>query len=212
MACAICQTRRPRRFCPGVRGDICSVCCGTEREISVECPLDCPYLEEAHIHERRPPLDPEQVPNRDIRVSDEFLVSNQELCMFVGQVLGRSALETSGAVDSDVREALDGLIQTYRTLEKGVYYESIPPNPLAARIFRDVQAAAAEFRQEEPRRRGMSHTRDADVLGILVFFQRVALDRDNGRKRGRAFIATLRQFHSEAAAEEAPAPSPLILP
>jgi hypothetical protein len=195
-----------------VRGDICSVCCGTERELTVDCPLDCPYLEDAHKHERRPPLDPEQVPNRDIRVSDDFLVSNQELCMLLGQVLGRSAIETSGAVDSDVREALEGLIQTYRTLEKGLYYESIPPNPLAAQIFRDVQEALAEFRREEPRRTGMSRTRDTDVLGILVFFQRVGLDRDNGRKRGRAFIATLLQFHSEASGEEAPAPSPLILP
>jgi len=212
MACAICQTRRTRRFCPGVRGDICSICCGTEREVTVDCPLDCPYLEDAHRHERRPPLDPEQVPNRDIRVSEEFMVSNQELCMLLGRVLGRSALETSGAVDCDVQEALDGLIQTYRTLEKGVYYESIPPNSLAARIFRDVQEAVAEFRREEPRRTGMSHTRDADVLGILVFFQRVALDRANGRKRGRAFIATLSQFHSEASEDEAPAPSPLILP
>ncbi len=132
--------------------------------------------------------------------------------MLLGQVLGRSAIETSGAVDSDVREALEGLIQTYRTLEKGLYYESIPPNPLAAQIFRDVQEALAEFRREEPRRTGMSRTRDTDVLGILVFFQRVGLDRDNGRKRGRAFIATLLQFHSEASGEEAPAPSPLILP
>lgn len=213
MACAICQTRRARRFCPGVRGDICSICCGTEREVTVDCPLDCPYLEDAHKHERRLPLDTGQIPNRDIRVTDEFMISNQELCMFLGNVVGRAALETSGAVDTDVLEALEGLIQTYRTLEKGVYYESVPTNPLAARIFQQVQELVAEFRREEPRRTGMSRTRDAGVLGILVFLQRVGLDRANGRKRGRAFIATLQQFHSEAAEDEAPAPaSSLILP
>ena len=52
MPCAICQIRRPRRFCPGVRGDICSLCCGTEREVTVNCPLDCEYLQEARKHEK----------------------------------------------------------------------------------------------------------------------------------------------------------------
>ena len=44
MNCAICETRRPRRYCPGVRGEICAICCGTAREVTVDCPLDCPYL------------------------------------------------------------------------------------------------------------------------------------------------------------------------
>ena len=50
--CAICHTRRPRRYCPGVRGHICPVCCGTERENTVSCPLDCPYLREARVREK----------------------------------------------------------------------------------------------------------------------------------------------------------------
>ena len=33
----------------------------------------------------------------------------------------------------------------------------------------------------------MSETRDADVLGLLVFLQRLEFDRNNGRK-GRAFV------------------------
>ena len=47
-----------------------------------------------------------------------------------------AALDTPGAVDYDVREALEALIRTYRTLESGVYYESVPANPLAANIYR----------------------------------------------------------------------------
>ena len=48
MLCAICGVRKARRFCPGVRGNICTLCCGTEREVTVDCPLDCEYLQEAH--------------------------------------------------------------------------------------------------------------------------------------------------------------------
>src|SRR6185436_13590579 len=105
-------------------------------------------------------------------------------------VLGTS-LETSGAVDNDVREALEALIRTYRTLASGVYYESVPANPLAASIFRGTQNAVATFREREQQELGMSRTRDADILGILVFLQRIEYDRNNGRTRGRAFLHSL---------------------
>src|SRR6185295_15641952 len=99
MACAICETRRPRRFCPGVRGDICSICCGTEREVTVSCPLDCEYLQDARLHERPAPLDPQQLPNQDIRITDRFLREHQELLAYLSQVIGQAALDTPGAVD-----------------------------------------------------------------------------------------------------------------
>ena len=112
-----------------------------------------------------------------------------------------AAFATEGAVDFDVREALDSLIRTYRTLESGFVYESLPANPLAANIHRSVQAAVAEFRQREQQKYGMSRTRDADVLGVLVFLQRLEMERNNGRQRGRAFLDGLRGFYS--APEEA---------
>ena len=44
MACPICQKRKAKRFCPGKDESICPVCCGTEREVTIDCPGDCPYL------------------------------------------------------------------------------------------------------------------------------------------------------------------------
>ena len=177
MACAICETRRPRRFCPGVRGEICSICCGTEREITVSCPLDCEFLQEARRRDRPAPLDPAQIPNQDIQVTDRFLRDHEELLIFLSSTLVRAALETPGVVDADVREALDGLIRTFRTLQSGVLYESRPANALAANLYAAVQAALPQFRDEEQQRLGMSKTRDADILGILAFLQRIELDR-----------------------------------
>jgi hypothetical protein len=121
-------------------------------------------------------------------------------------------LETPGAIDFDVREALDGLVRTYRTLASGVYYESLPANPLAANIFHMTQEAAAEYRRRETQETGISHTRDTDVLGLLVFLQRIELDRNNGRRRGRAFVdLLLRAYAGEAEPSDPPASS-LILP
>lgn len=212
MACAICQTRRPRRFCPGVRGDICSICCGAEREVTVNCPFECEYLQEARRHDRPVALDPSRIPNRDIQLTDRFVEEHEHLVTALGLALLGSALDTPGAVDNDARDALDALIRTFRTLQSGVYYETVPTNPLAANIYRHTQAAAADFRQREQQETGVSRTRDVDVLGALVFLQRIELDRNNGRPRGRAFLDSLRAFYSAQAPPAAAPPSSLILP
>jgi hypothetical protein len=152
------------------------------------------------------------LPNPDIQLSHKFLHDNELLLIFIGRSIAKAALETSGAVDFDVREALDGLIRTYRTLQSGVYYESIPSNRVAATIFRLVQDAIALFRQEEPKRLGLSKTRDADVMGLLVFLQRLEMDRNNGRRRGRAFLAALGEYYSGDPDLPETMPSSLILP
>ena len=132
MTCAICRERRGRRFCPGVRGDICTLCCGTEREVTVDCPLDCEFLHQARRHDKPVTLDPERIPNRDIRVTNAVLDEHPQLLSFLGRTLLRAAMSTAGSVDLDVRDALEALVRTYRTLESGVYYETVPSNLLAA--------------------------------------------------------------------------------
>ena len=193
MLCAICQKRRPRRYCPGVRGDICPVCCGTEREVTVRCPSDCEYLMEARKHERTEGLDPATIPHRDIPISQRFLEEKSDLITELGGALAAAA-ERDGAVDSDAREALASLIQSYRTLQSGVIYENLPPNPIAANLYRVMQAAAAQFLTKERQAFGVSKTRDADVLRVLAFLDILALDRSNGRRYGRSFLDALLRF------------------
>jgi len=213
MACALCETRRPRRFCPGVRGDICTTCCGAEREVSVSCPLDCEYLLEARKHDKPPLIGPEQIPNRDITVTDRLLSDNEQLLAFLSLTLTRAASEMPGVVDFDMRDALDALTRTYRTLQSGVYYETRPNNPLAAHICGVVQAGIVEFRRRETESLGMTKTRDADILGLLVFLQRFELDQNNGRRKGRAFLGALRGIYGDDSVAAPPAASSsLILP
>jgi hypothetical protein len=212
MSCAICHTRRPKRFCPGVRGDICTMCCGTEREVTVDCPLDCVYLRDAHKHEKIETADPHDFPNQDVRVTEDFLRDHEPLLLFLARTVLDAALATSGATDFDVREALDALIRTYRTLQSGVYYETRPNNPIAANVNRLLQTGIEEFRKQETEHTGMAQTRDADILGLLVFLQRLELDNNNRRKRSRAYLDFLRGFFPDHASEPAPASSSLIIP
>src|SRR5579871_825886 len=191
MKCRICDTRKPRRYCPGVSADICSQCCGAAREVSINCPLDCQYLIEARLHEKHVPVNPEAIPNRDIPVTEQFMREQESLLVFAGAKLLDAALATSGAVDNDIREALEALIRTYRTLESGLYYETRPANMVAAAIQQKIQESIDGLRKELAEK-GAPSIRDAEILGVLVFIQRIELLNNNGRPRGRAFIDYLR--------------------
>lgn len=196
MTCAICHIRKPRRECPGVHGEICSICCGREREETVDCPLDCVWLREAHQHERPPELDRANLPHQDIKITEQFLEQNQVLLAFVAVSVFEGYLETPHATDWDVREAFDSLVSTWRTLQSGLYYESLPSNTFAAAIARHVKDKIEEVRQREVRERGASSIRDSAILNVLVFLQRLEYVHNNGRKRSRAFVDFLRGFYA----------------
>lgn len=191
VACRLCEARAARRFCPGAPGDICAVCCGTERENSIDCPFDCEYLQEARKREKPNELDPKSIPNSDIRVSDQFLADQNSLVVMVGRLLFAAAVETDGAIDYDVRAALDALIRTIRTLDSGLVYETRPTNPMAAAIQARFQEQLQKMREEVAQRTGVHSIRDKDVLGVLAFWERMELRANNGRRRGRAFIDSL---------------------
>jgi hypothetical protein len=211
MECSICQVRRPRRFCPGVHGEICSLCCGTEREVTVNCPLDCEFLREGRKHEKEQEHKAVEFPNRDIEVPEKLVRANEHLLTFLSATIFHTAMEVPGVVDSDVREALEGLIRTYRTLESGVIYESRPNNPLAGSIYAAVQDGLTQYRSSEQQNLGMTKTRNADILGLLVFLQRFALYRDNRRRLGRVFLEGLRELHPPDAEPSGSSSSSVIL-
>jgi len=192
--CTLCETRKPRRYCPGIRADICAPCCGTEREVTVDCPLDCEYLVEARRHERETAEGDAPLPNADIQVTEEFVRTNDALVILIGHLLAEASLETQGAVDVDAREALEALIRTHRTLDTGLIYETRPANPFAAEIQTRFQDSLASVREDMAKEQGFHSIRDSHVLPVLVFFQRIELRTSNGRRRGRAFIDFLRRF------------------
>jgi hypothetical protein len=193
--CVICGIRKPRRHCPGVHGDICTVCCGREREESIDCPLDCVYLHDAHLHERPPEPDPDALPNQDIEATEEFLQANELMLALLGTALYQGALEAPGCTDYDVREGIEALIRTYRTLKAGLYYESVPVNTFAAVVVSSVQNKLDDFRKREMEATGSTSIRDTVVLGVLAFLQRLEYHRNNGRKRSRAFIDFLSEMY-----------------
>jgi len=196
--CKVCQKNRAKRSCPALEAGICPACCGVQREVTIDCPLDCFYLREARRHEKPAELTEADIPNRDLQITEDFLRQQEPLLTWVANALTR-AMENGKAVDADARESIEALIRTYRTLESGLIYETRTPNPYAAGIQEALKTAIEDFRKLVAEKTGMQSLRDKDLLGTLVFLQRLELQYANGRRRGRAFFDFLRaHFPAEA--------------
>lgn len=202
LLCKICGKRKAKRACPAVGGDICTICCGTEREVTLSCPLECEYLQEGHRHEKAVPIAEREISNREVEVTEEFIAAHEELFLFCAHSVLQAALRTSGAVDSDVLEALDGLIRTRKTLESGLVYETVSPNAIAASVQRGVSASLADYEKERIEREALSPVRNSEMIQTLVFLHRIGQHNQNGRRRGRMFIGLLRQMAPEMPVNE----------
>jgi hypothetical protein len=200
--CKICGKRRARRSCPAVNGDICAICCGTEREVSLSCPLHCEYLQEAHRREKPVPVDYSVSVYPDVSVSENFVREHEELLLFCVYSLVQAALRTPGSVDTDVLASLKALIQTHRTLDSGLLYETRAENALAESIQRSFSASLADYQKVREERETLSSIRNSEIIATLVFLYRIGLQNQNGKPRGRMFLDFLRQMAPDTRVEE----------
>ena len=135
--CPLCTHRSAKRFCPAKAVRICSICCGTKREIEIDCPSDCSYLQAGRRYEvRQGPTG--KPPQRDF--SQQF----RHRCGGAITVLAQSVLaergENPSLLDSDVRAAFEALQATMKTLEAGIHYETLPEGSAGAMgLYRRVQ-------------------------------------------------------------------------
>ena len=98
------------------------------------------------------------------------------------------------------------MIQTQLTRESGLIYETRPNNPYAGAIQQRLREAIEDYRDRLAERTGVHSVRERDILTVLVFLQRVEFIRNNGRRRGRAFLDFLRTSFP-APVEDFPSPS-----
>ncbi len=192
--CAICGTRRAKRLCPALGKSICPQCCGEEREETIACPYNCEFLNQSRDRERLRELKQEEIPHPEIIVKEEFLRDHEPLVLVVAAAIAEAGDKLEGLVDNDTRETLESLVQTYRTLGSGLIFEGKPKNPIAAALHEQVQLRVAEFRQRIEAQAGYAAILDSHVLGVLIFLQRMELQLNNNRRRGRSFLDALRHF------------------
>jgi hypothetical protein len=163
LSCVICELRKEKRFCPAIHGRICPQCCGEQREVTLDCPSDCPYLRQAREHEKPRPADQFDRASLflQVEISEQFTYEREHLLM--------------------------GLSYE-RLVKSGLHYEQPLTGVAQHAVAAQVQEMLKQFREAEQKQLGFSRLNDSDVLKSLVFLLRLAQGRTSGRPKSRAFI------------------------
>ena len=218
LSCAICEIRKEKRFCPAVHGRICPQCCGEQREVTLDCPSDCPYLLQAREHEK--PRSSDQIDPAalflQVEVSDQFMYEKEHLLMGLTYALAKAARADRSLHDQDLIAALSVLGDELRAAgELRIALRAAADQRIAAQgrgRGREHGEGVSRGRAETC---GYSTLRDSDVLKALVFLVRLAHGRTSGRPKSRAFVEFLfAQFPEKESAVVTPqeAGSRIILP
>ena len=192
MSCPICQKRRAGRFCPAKAEKICAVCCGTEREVTIDCPPDCGYLVSAHRYESEHPRAlPADTPLLDVRISSDAIHTHARFLSAIAFTIAKFCASQPATTDPDVLAAVRALAETYKTLVAGIVYEQPPAALVQRQLYDGLSTFITESKQTAaPESFGL--LKDSEVFQLLVFLFRMGLLRTNGRPRSRSFIEFLR--------------------
>lgn len=194
MSCPICEIRKEKRFCPAVHGRICPQCCGEQREVTLDCPIDCPYLQQAREHEKPRPADQIDPAGLflQIDVSDQFMYEKEHLLMGLTYALAKAARADRGLNDQDLIAALSVSAKSYeRRINSGLHYEPPITSESQRRAAAEVETMVTEYRAAEQKHVGYSTLKDSEILKALVFLLRLSHGRTSGRPKSRAFVEFL---------------------
>ena len=199
MTCPICGKRKATRYCPAKGQQICSLCCGTEREVTISCPADCSYLIAAHRyedeHKRAMPAD---TPFIEERLPQDILHSQQQLMSLLAFQIAKFASVEPRATDPDALAAIAALAATYKTLQSGLLYEKIPEIPAQRDLYLALTKFIDQIKSEAAEKGNSGAVRDSSVFHVAVFLYRMGTLRSNGRPRSRRFIEFLRAQFPQA--------------
>ena len=216
MSCKICEKRREKRFCPAVHGRICPQCCGEEREITLDCPSDCAYLQQAREHEKPRPLQDldQSALFPQVEIGDQFLYEHEHLIVGLTFALAKAVRTDRTITDADLIAVLTSMAKSYETLvNSGLHYESPTTSMSQQAISAEVQKTLKEYRETEQKHLGHPRLRDTDVLRAVVFLVRMGHARTSGRPKSRAFLDfVLAQFPARTIAAPDEVGSRIIVP
>jgi hypothetical protein len=199
VSCPICEKRKAARFCPAKGEKICAVCCGTEREVTIDCPSDCSYLVAAHRyedeHQRSLPPD---TPLLDEKIPQDLVYTHQQLMAALAFSIAKFCAAQPSATDTDVLAAIQALAATYKTLRSGLIYEKPPDAPLPRELYAALITFLDEVKKQQAERTSSTSLKDSEVFYVLIFLYRMGLLRANGRPRSRRYIEFLRNQFPQA--------------
>jgi len=208
--CPLCSERAGKRYCPAKDSKICAVCCGTKREVEIDCPSSCPYLKASRSYESEKPIPDPELAAKMHTFSDRFVEEFHAVLdvLTVGILEERS--NAPWLVDRDVMEVLKALKATLKTLSSGIYYESLPEAPTQHALFRRLKQIVDELMQPDP---GGTHRvlKVSEAMDALDFLTIVLQANSSVRPKSRRYLDWISERFGGRMPSEPPS-SGLILP
>jgi hypothetical protein len=198
VACAICQNRKEKRVCPALAARICAPCCGEQREVTLDCPADCAYLQQARQNEAPRTVEELQSEElfRNVAVPPQFRYHFEPLIAGLLFTLARVAAAHKSWHDRDVISALtDVTRERERQLRSGLIYQETSPSPITELLRVELERMIADYRKLQAQELNATALKESDILSALVLLVRLAQNNTNGRPRSRRFLdGLLAQF------------------
>src|SRR5262245_32596773 len=206
--CPLCTERSAKRFCPAKQTSICTVCCGTKREVEIDCPSSCVYLKSGRSYENetKPPAPDVVARARSFR--PDFVSEYAPVLEILGRAVAEERLRSPWMVDQDVLEVYRALGATMRTLSSGIYYETLPEGPARIAIFRNLKTILdSMMAPSDAQQRAL---RVSEVGEILDFLYLAVSANSSGRPRSRQYLDWLSEMFKVA--PPSPESGRLIIP
>jgi hypothetical protein len=150
MKCPLCDQRKAKRNCPAKSALICAQCCGEKRIFEIDCPESCTYLKAGREREvedygkRLRSLD-ENAQERNRRILQDC----QDAIVRLEYALSQERLMSHDLTDKDVVQAIDVLLETYKTEDKGVLYEKTSEDLRVEPLRRELRKIIESLRNPE---------------------------------------------------------------
>src|SRR5262249_31401341 len=134
---------------------ICAVCCGEQREVTIDCTSECSYLVAAHRYEdeHRQPI-PQDTPLLDMEMPRDLVYTQQKLIAALAFSVAKFWTTHPLTTHPDVLAALQALAETYRTMLSGIFYEKPPDASLPRELYGATGAMLAELQKQQAERGG----------------------------------------------------------
>jgi hypothetical protein len=137
------------------------VCCGTKRQVEINCPADCVYLTTSQAH-------PPAVVQRQIEQDRTLLLplisgltdrQSRAFLLFASVVARHRGDMLQPLVDDDIAQAAEAQAATLETSTRGIVYEHRTSTAPAERLLTELRGLSAEMTKEG----GSAIERDAAI-------------------------------------------------
>jgi hypothetical protein len=204
--CSLCSERPGKRYCPAKESQICAICCGSKREIDIDCPSFCVHLQAGRLYEAEKRVPDPQLAAEVGKYDNTFVHRFSLILDTISKSVAEERLNSPWLVDNDVIEVYKSLNSTMKTLSSGVYYESLPDGPVRISLFRRLKALLDQMMQPGADRPSLKVSEASEVLNFLTLAAQV---NSSVRPKSRRYLDWLSHVAGVSSAEQS---SGLIFP